>query len=154
MNYIGNHISGPSLCWGNIIFLKFSTIFKCKSDMAIGHQSTIISEFQFVNLVNNSKSNGNYGLIHINQGTLNLKNFIFLGNYMSLFDVYIGTINLYDCIMDHYQFGRGAPNIGTCTTNKETNTFILQHYFCNIDFTFELKNINILKLIFFYNLLF
>ena len=131
-NFIKVMGSGPRLLYGNNIYFKFCTNFQCISDISIIYAFTNPqSIFQYTNLVNNSKSNDSYGLFHINTGTLILKNFIFLGNYMSIFYIMTGSIELFDCFLDHFQYRGIYPNIGTCNTNIETNTYFFNHCFCN-----------------------
>ena len=154
-NIIEDHFCAPVMVSGSFSTFSYSNIFKCKSDITIGISAcSTTSECLNVNIINNTNTYGNYGLIHLNSGIVILRNWIFKGNYVSLFDVFAGTMNLYDCYLDWYQYGRGAPNLGTCLTNTFTNSHQISFHLCFFnEFTlnhFEKKSI-LFNLFFFYN---
>ena len=146
-NFIKDHIGGFSFHYSSKVYCSDNTVSRSQSDMNVGFVgSSHNGIFNRCNIVNNSKTAGAYGILCCHCSPYNLKvyNWIFLGNYISLFDILSGTTYLYDCVMDHYQYGRGAPVIGTCKTNIETQTFNLI-YFQTSKCDFQKKKITLKK---------
>lgn len=143
-NFIKDHLAGFGFRYSLKVYCSDNTIINSQSDIVVGSSySEINIIFNRFNIVNNSQSQGNYGLFHMNSNSqiFYLYNWIFLNNYCSLFDIFQGITYLYDCIMDHYQYGRGFPILGTCPTNIKTNT----HYFNLIQCSYINTNNNFKK---------